>query len=332
MSSLTERISNNESLVQGLMRSGLPQQQQYPIPDASKLPPFTKNNPWKMALYSPFTDGMLTIKGFGTRPVEDYEFYPPGLQFPFPGFARLTEEALIRLDKVPMETVIYPKEQAQSTLVRALNEWDCVNTMLTPHKSYTMFVVEEQTPTPCVTKIMDIAYQSAKEEKPLPQLRETDLTSLFFPGYHECWRNAPATFTAGKLSADCASTQFSEHLPKLPESLIRLEFEARCRLSRSINSATLAEMTANTYEEESLFKFPTKSLLQTLLVDAFEFLNARFRCRRHVLAEATIRHEPNRLIKAPVWGPDLLPEDLVNSVLREAARVNQSLKVRWVIS
>ncbi|XP_068247837.1 uncharacterized protein [Palaemon carinicauda] len=90
----------------------------------------------------------------------------------------------------------------------------------------------------------------------------------------------------------------------------------------------MAEMTAITYEEEPLFKVLTKSLLQTLLVDAFEFFNARFHCRRHVLAETTIRYEPNRL-KAPVWGPNLFPEDLVNSVLSEAARVNQSPKVRW---
>ncbi|XP_068210358.1 uncharacterized protein [Palaemon carinicauda] len=330
VTSLTERVQNQESLVESLMRSGLPQQQQYVIPDASKLPEFVKSNPWRMALHSPFKDGMLTIEGCGTRPIEDFEFYPPGLQFPFPGFACLTEEALVRLDKVPKETVIYLKEQAQSTWVRTLNEWECVNTMLTPHKSsYTMFVVDEQTPTPCVTKMMDIAYQAINEDKLLPQLRETDLISLLFPGDHECWTNAPATFKAGKLSADCASTQFSERLPRLPESLIRLEFEARTRLSRSINSATMAEMTSLMYEEEPLFKVLTKSLLQTLLSDAYDFLAARRRCRKHVLSEATIRHEPNKLIKAPIWGPDLFPEDLVNNVLSEAARVNQSLKVRW---
>ncbi|XP_068202251.1 uncharacterized protein [Palaemon carinicauda] len=248
-----ERVANVENLVQGHMRSGLPQQQQYAIPDASKLPPFTKSNPWRLALHAPLSDGMLSIEGFGTRPIEDFEFYPPGLQFPFPGFARLTDEALIRLDKVPKETVIFPKEQAQSVLVRAFNEWDCVNTMLTPHKnSYTMFVIDEHTPTPCTTKIIEIAYQASKEEKPLPQLRETELTSLLFPGDHECWRNAPSTFTVGKLSPDCASTQFSERLPKLPESLIKIEFETRCRLSRSINSTALSEMTVATYDDEPI--------------------------------------------------------------------------------
>ncbi|XP_068238907.1 uncharacterized protein [Palaemon carinicauda] len=326
---LSQRLQNQENLMENLMRSGLPQQQQYVIPNASKLPEFVKSNPWRLALHAPFKDGMLTIEGCGTRPVEDFEFYPPGLQFPFPGFARLTEEALVRLDKVPKETVIYPKEQAQSAWVQTLNEWECVNTMLTPHKSsYTMFVVEGQTPTPFTTKMMDLALQAVNEDKPLPQLRETDLTSLLFPGDHDCWTDAPATFTAGKLNADCASTQFSERLPRLPDSLIRLEFDARMRLSRSINSATMAEMSSLVYEEEPLFKILTKSLLQTLLSDAYDFILARRRCWKHVLSEASIRHEPNKLIKAPIWGPDLFPEDMVNNVLSEAARVNQSLKVR----
>ncbi|XP_068249701.1 uncharacterized protein [Palaemon carinicauda] len=327
---LAQTLQNQESLMENLLRSGLPQQQQYVIPDASKLPAFVKSNPWRMALHAPFKDGMLTIEGCGTWPVEDYEFYPAGLQFPFPGFARLTEEALVRLDKVPKKTVIYPKEQAQSAWVRTLNEWECVNTMLTPHKSsYTMFVVEGQTPPPCTTKIVDLALQAAVEDKPMPQLRETDLTSILFPGDHDCWIDAPATFTMGKLNTDCASTQFSERLPRLPDSLIKLKFDARMRLSSSINSATMAEMSSLVYEEEPLFKSLTKSLLHTFLCDAYNFAVARCRCRKHVLSEASIRHEPNKLITAPIWGPDLFPEDMVNCVLSEAARVNQSLKVRW---
>ncbi|XP_068217558.1 uncharacterized protein [Palaemon carinicauda] len=330
---VTEQISSILSAVTrrlDTLESGLPQQQQFLIPDASKLPPFTKNNPWKMALHCPFTDGMLTIEGFGTRPIEDFEFFPPGLQFPFPGFARLTEEALVRLDKVPKETVIFPKEQAQSVWVRTLNEWGCTNTMLTPHKStYTMFLVDEQTPTPCVTKMVELALQAVTEDKPLPQLRETDPTSLLFPSDNECWLNIQSTFTSGKLSADCASTQFSERLPRLPETLIRLEFESRSRFSRSLNISTMAEMFSLTYDEEHSFKVMTKATLQSLLADCYDFLVTKRRCRKHVLSEATIRHEPNKLIKASAWGPDLFPEDMVNSVLSEAARVNQSLKVRW---
>ncbi|XP_064111315.1 translation initiation factor IF-2, mitochondrial-like [Macrobrachium nipponense] len=189
--------------------------------------------------------------------------------------------------------------------------------------------VEGQTPTPCTTKVVDLALQAAMEDKPMPQLRETELTSLLFPGDPECWVTPPATFTTGKLNIDCASTQFSDKLPRLPESLVRIEYEARTRLSRSINSATMAEMASLVYQDESLFKILTKSLLLTLQSDAYDFAVARRNCRKHVLSEATIRHEPNKLIKASIWGPDLFPEDIVNSVLGEAARVNQSLKVRW---
>ncbi|XP_068229053.1 LOW QUALITY PROTEIN: uncharacterized protein [Palaemon carinicauda] len=330
MDNLAQRLQNQENLMENLLRSGLPQQQQFVVPDASKLPVFVKNNPRRLALHAPFSEGMLTIEGCGTRPVEDFEFYPAGLQFPFPGYARLTEEALVRVDKVPKETVIYPKEQVQSAWVWTLNEWDCVNTKLTPHKgTYTMFVVERQTPTSCTTKVVDLTLQAAMEDKPMLLLKETDLTSLLFPGDQECWIDTPATSTAGKLNPDCATTQFSERLPRLSDSLIKTEYEARTRLSRSINSATMAEMTSLVYDEEPLFKILTKCLLHTLQCDAYNFAVARHNCRKHVLAEASIRHEPNRLIKASIWGADLFPGDMVNSVLVEAARVNQSLRVRW---
>ncbi|XP_068207720.1 uncharacterized protein [Palaemon carinicauda] len=84
---VSEQISSMLSVVTNrldTLEGGLPQQQQFLIPDASKLPPFTKNNPWKMALHSPFTDGMLTIEGFGTRSIEDFEFFPPGFDSPSP--------------------------------------------------------------------------------------------------------------------------------------------------------------------------------------------------------------------------------------------------------
>ncbi|XP_064093048.1 uncharacterized protein LOC135205818 [Macrobrachium nipponense] len=297
MDTLAQRLQNQKNLIENLLRSGLPQQQQYVIPDASKLLAFVKRNPWRLALHAPFVDGMLTLEGCGTQPVDDFEFYPPGLQFPFPGYARLTDEALIRLDKVPKETVIYPKEQAQSAWVRTLNEWECVNTMLTPYKSsYTMFVVKGQTPTPCTTKVVDLALQAAIEDKPMPQLRETDLTSLLFPGDHNCWVDTPAMFTTGKLNTDCASTQFSERLPRLPDSLVKIEFEARMWLSRSINSATMAEMASLVYADEPLFKILTKSLLHTLQCDAYDFAVARSNCRKHVLSEASIRQQ--ELIRA----------------------------------
>ncbi|XP_064116856.1 uncharacterized protein LOC135222647 [Macrobrachium nipponense] len=304
--------------------------QSFVVPDASKLPPFENSNPWRLALHAPFSEGRLTIEGCGTRPVEDYEFFPPGLQFPFPGYARLAEEALVRVDKVPEETVIYPRDQAQSAWVRILTEWECVNTELMPHNgSYTMFVAPDNIPTPCTSKIAELTLQAGMEDKPMPQLKETEATSLLFPRDLECWGGAPATFTVGKLNRDCAMTQFGELLPRIPDTMLKAEFEARCRLSRSINSVTIAELTASVFAEEPLFRVLTKSMLQAYLSDLYDFIVARRACRKHVFANASIRHEPNKLINASIWGANIFPEDMVNSVLSEAARANQSLHDRW---
>ncbi|XP_068200581.1 uncharacterized protein [Palaemon carinicauda] len=315
----------------GALEQGAPERVQSSlIPDASKLPQFAKNNPWRMALHSPFSDGMLTLEGLGTRPLEDFEFFPPGLAFPFHGYARLTEEALVRLDKVPKETVIFPKEQAQSVWARFLNDISCTNTMLTPYKSsFTMFLMDKNSVTPCVNKVAELAFQYALEEKPLPPIREVDPISLLLPSGIECWDNVHTTFTSGKLAADCASVMFNERLPRLPESLIKQEYDSRLRVGRTLNLATSTESIALTYDTESIFKSLNKATLQSLYYDLYDFATAKRKCRKHVLAEATIRHEPNKLIRSSCWGSNLIPEDLVEEVLAEATRVNQSLKARW---
>ncbi|XP_064116855.1 uncharacterized protein LOC135222646 [Macrobrachium nipponense] len=327
--SLAQKLQTQEELVAGFIHSGCTPQS-FVVPDASKLPPFENSNPWRLALHAPFSEGRLTIEGCGTRPVEDYEFFPPGLQFPFPGYARLAEEALVRVDKVPEETVIYPRDQAQSAWVRILTEWECVNTELMPHNGcYTMFVAPDNIPTPCTSKIAELTLQAGMENKPMPQLKETEATSLLFPRDLECWVGAPATFTVGKLNRDCAMTQFGELLPRIPDTMLKAEFEARCRLSRSINSVTTAELTASVFAEEPLFRVLTKSMLQAYQSDLYDFIVARRACRKHVFANASIRHEPNKLINASIWGANIFPEDMVNSVLSEAARANQNLRDRW---
>ncbi|XP_064087966.1 uncharacterized protein LOC135202485 isoform X1 [Macrobrachium nipponense] len=114
--SLTERIKPLEDMLSGLLHSGTSALSMM-VPDASKLPPFDKENPWRLALHAPFLEGKLTIEGCGTRPIEDFEMFPPGLQFPFPGYVRLAQHALVRVDKIPKETVIFPREQSQNIWV-----------------------------------------------------------------------------------------------------------------------------------------------------------------------------------------------------------------------
>ncbi|XP_068235972.1 uncharacterized protein [Palaemon carinicauda] len=321
-----------KDMVATLIRSGT----QLPppsSPDASKLPPFDKNNPWRFALHSPFLDGSLTLEGIGTRPLEDLEFYPPGLEFPFNGFVRLKEHALVRMDKVPKETVIFPKEQAQAIWARTLSEWGCINSKLTPHKgAYTIFTAAASISLPLIDKITELTIQAIKEGSSMPALKETDPTSLHIPGTSATWDDASSTFTVGKLDPDCASTLFSEKLPRLLESLLKTEFETRNRLARSLHSITSIESLASVYPEETLFRVVTKNLLLSYQIDLHDFWSALVSCRKFVLSEASIRHEPNRLIASSCWGKNLFPQNEVDKVLQDAARANQNLQVRWGLS
>ncbi|XP_064109242.1 uncharacterized protein LOC135217346 [Macrobrachium nipponense] len=302
------------------------------LPNAANLPPFEAGNPWRLAFGAVLRDGKLTIEGCGTRPLEDFEFHPTDLQSPFLGYARLTKEALVREDKVPAETLIFPREAAQSAWLRTMKEIECVNTKITPFKGkYTTFTIPKDHPLPCTMKIAELTLKAAEEDKPLPQLKETDLTSLLVPEDPTYWHQTPETFQKGKLETDCASTQFNERLLKLPEHLIKAEFEARCRLSRSLHSVTSAEMIASTYPTTPEFQVLTKSLLGTFQHDLFDFAVARRACRKFVLRPATIRHEPNKLIRSSIWGPFLFPEDLVAQVTQEAVRANLTLATRWAL-
>ncbi|XP_064115335.1 uncharacterized protein LOC135221572 [Macrobrachium nipponense] len=237
------RLGAQDSLIAGLRQesavsahsSSLMQAQS--MPDGSTLPPFHPGNPWRVANFAPFVNGMLTIEGCGTRRLEDFEFFPEGLQPPFIGYVRLTEAALVREDKVPKETVILSRDQAQQTWIRSLEEWDCSNTRVTAFKSpFTMFTTDVGNPLPFTSKVAELTLQAVTREEPMPQLRETDPTSLLLPGREDLWEDLPATFSVGKLKPDCAITLFSERLPRLSDALIQAEFDAKTRLARSLNS------------------------------------------------------------------------------------------------
>lgn len=194
-----------------------------------------------------------------------------------------------------------------------------------------MFALGDNLPTPCLNKVALATARACFDGNPLPQLRETDPTSLVFPGSDEFWMDAPSTFTVGKLDPLCASSQFSEELPKLPESLLKAEFETRTKLARSLSSGCLTEATAVSGSDEPFFQVLAKSFLATFQLDLHEFVMARLECRKFIFADATIRHEPNKLIKSSIWGPNLFPEGEVTSVMSEATRANQSLRARWGI-
>ena len=84
------------------------------LPPTDSLPDFDPQNPWRSTKYASLSGGMLTIEGIGTRPIPDFERFPVDGEFPYV-WVRLSQEASVREAKVPKETVIYPKEKAQSS-------------------------------------------------------------------------------------------------------------------------------------------------------------------------------------------------------------------------
>ena len=130
-----------------------------------------------------------------------------------------------------------------------------------------MFTTPQDMPNPFSSKVLEAVLQALLDDKPSPSLREEEFTSFLFPADSEAWVDVASTFSAGRLSADCSSQQFNESLPKLPDSLIAKEFEARSRLARSLHSFALAEyMMPKDYQNE-LLKVLVKPMVCSLRHD-----------------------------------------------------------------
>ena len=65
-------------------------------------------------------------------------------------------------------------------------------------------------------------------------LEEEGATSPPFPADPEEWEAVHTTSTTGKFEPNIASTWFNEDLYKPPDSLIKVEYESRIRLQRTI--------------------------------------------------------------------------------------------------
>ena len=299
------------------------------MPSTTSLPPYDESNPWRSALHAPCQNNMLTLEGLGTRPLSDFEVFPPNGVFPHV-YVRLSQSASIREDKVPRETVLYPLNKAQNLVVQYFKKANCINTKKIPNKgNLAIFTTPLDFPNPFATKMLEAANEAFQEDKEGTALREEESTSLIFPADSEGWKNVVETFTGSKLSPECFSLQFNENLPKLNDGLINKEFEVRSRLARTLHTFTLTELLMSLHPELEILKVIVKSMCASLRKDLTDFMLVRKACRKHLFLTATVRHEPTKLINAPVWGVPLFPPAMVQEAIDNAAKMNLSLRRRW---
>ena len=180
LQSIQPQLDKMQSQIQSLGQS-----EESLMPSASSLPPYDESNPWRSALRAPCQNNMLTIEGIGTRPMSDFEVFPPNGVFPHV-YVRLSQSASIREDKVPKETVLFPVNKAQGLLMQLLKKGKCDNTKMLPFKgNLTIFTTPSDLPNPFATKMLEAAEQAFKDDKEGAALKEEDLTSLLFPADSE---------------------------------------------------------------------------------------------------------------------------------------------------
>ena len=103
------------------------------------LPDMEQQNPWRFARYAVLKNGLPTVGGIGTRPVSDFDKFSPEAELPF-CWVRLSQDASIREDRVPKETVLYPRDRAQNCFMTVMKAAGYVNTRLVPFTGkFTMF-------------------------------------------------------------------------------------------------------------------------------------------------------------------------------------------------
>ena len=146
MQSLQPKLDVLDTKIQNLGHS-----EESLMPSVRSLPPYDEQNPWRSALRAPCQNDMITVEGLGTRPISDFEVFPPDGTFPYV-YIRLNELASVREDKVPKETVLFPLNKAQGVLIQTLKGANCKNTKMLPFKgSLTVFMTLGELPNPFAT-------------------------------------------------------------------------------------------------------------------------------------------------------------------------------------
>ena len=305
----------------------------YKCPLASELPRDHPELPWSHGLSVRLADGMYLLEKEKPRPESELQFCGDPVQFPN-CWVRVAPWAPPRVDSVPKETVIFPFQKAQDRMVDLATKAGFSQTQLTLSSSNkAMFLASQDRVFPFASKVFSAVEKALQEDKPCPVLEEHKRTSMFLPNDSEAWNKVGETFSVGKLAPEVGAKQLQENLPYLFEEIMKAELEAKTRLSNSLSFQCVLESSLDSIpfkdDRENIFTCLAKQHSAVLKDDLYAFGMARRACRKHVLRNAKVRHEPSKLINSSIWGKDLFPDDVVKEVIAQATRESKTLVEKW---
>ena len=318
------------------------------LPDPTTLPPTQSNNPWLNGASVYITeDGFGRIPNFGMRHLDDMDFYPGREYYPHT-WVRVSDDVAEDYGKVVKEVVIYPNDRAQAAYRRFIRDGKAESTLKGVGKlTNSTYIAPNSMVFPFSSKVLKANFKNWRDKKDKkPELKEFEQVSLLVPNDSDDWKECDATFKADKLDKRVAQKQFEEPLPMIPEELLKKEFEARKVFLQALGTQSMAEFAMHSFPTKGVkvdkkaklagtdlaaefFKLLSKSHCSEFSTALYNFGQARRACRKFVLKAATVRHEPERLINASLWGEFLFPESLVKEIKDRACKLDKSLMDKW---
>ena len=303
----------------------------FPVEDC---PPTTSFNPWRSAELAFFSeDGLFHPEAKATHYTENIQFFPSIASFPL-CYWRFHPDAIAG-SKVPQETVIFPAGQASTALAGIAQAAD-FKRLETGALGGSEFIFEpdENAKLPFVVKTTKAVLKSFEDNDPkvFTSLKEFKLFGVFAPSKFKslpAGNNLSEVFKAKHLKADSPSMLLKDRFDNIPQNLINEEFNSRQRLARSLTLQIALDTKTEAHPANADWAMLAKLHAATYGEHLKAFIDAKRKCRSHVLAKAGVKHETKMLIESSAFCSNLFPADKVKEVLDLARRDNMTLASRW---
>ena len=322
------------------------------LPPASSLPLCESSNPWiEGTRVAKTEDGYYVLPGIGVKHGDDLVFLPNKDEFP-DVWIRLHKDLVEKDDIIINETLLYPHDKAQASYRRLIRKSNATSSQVgISGKKTSIYSAPKDMVFPYADKIFMAAKVAWREDKgKFPSLKEFDAVSMLCPTSTDDWKECAQTFKPCRLGNDAARTQLGENVHLIPIKNLKEEYEARLALAQALSTQSMLEFSVHLNNtaikelkpvpgaektEESLrvaaemSRLSAKQHIQQFATALFRFGEARRACRKAAFVSAKVRHEPERLINASIWGENLFPDNMVKEIREQAAKADKSLLSKW---